>query len=185
MTIGTHAQLLEHINSGNTVKYLFFWGHTNRSDTVNASCLSQWYPAKFEIEGRIYPTAEHFMMGEKARLFGDAETREKVFDSDDPGFAKAVGREVRGFDEEKWQRHRIQIVEQANIAKFSQNPNLGSFLLSTSSRVLVEASPRDRIWGIGLTKDDERANNPNLWKGLNLLGFALMNVREALSEMSS
>jgi ribA/ribD-fused uncharacterized protein len=85
---------------------------------------------------------------------------------------------VQGFDEAAWLEERFSIVVRANQAKFSQNPELESFLRQTGSRFLVEASPVDRIWGIGLTRDDAKANDPNLWRGLNLLGFALMQVRD-------
>jgi ribA/ribD-fused uncharacterized protein len=118
------------------------------------------------------------MMAEKAALFGDRETREQVLQAPNPGAAKALGRQVRGFDEAAWLKHRFSIVVRANKAKFAQNTELGQFLKQTGSRVLVEASPVDRIWGIGLAQDDEKVNNPNLWRGLNLLGFALMRVRD-------
>jgi ribA/ribD-fused uncharacterized protein len=117
------------------------------------------------------------MMAEKAALFEDRATREQVLCAASPGAAKALGREVRGFDEAVWLKSRFSIVVQANEAKFGQNPELRQFLQQTGSRVLVEASPVDTIWGIGLAHDDEKANNPNLWRGLNLLGFALMQVR--------
>ena len=120
------------------------------------------------------------MMAEKARLFGDSETRALILGARNPGAAKALGRTVRGFSEDAWREHRFSIVVQANKAKFSQNAALGAFLVHTNDRVLVEASPVDRVWGIGLSRDDERSSNPNLWKGLNLLGFALMQVRESL-----
>ena len=121
------------------------------------------------------------MMAEKAKMFGDSECREKILAANSPGAAKALGREVRGFQEERWQRARYDIVVRANSKKFSQNHELGEFLLNTKKRILVEASPRDRIWGIGLAKEDPHSENPLLWRGLNLLGFALMDVRDALS----
>jgi ribA/ribD-fused uncharacterized protein len=88
---------------------------------------------------------------------------------------------VRGFDEGTWTAARFDIVVAASVAKFGQHPELGAFLLGTANRVLVEASPVDRVWGIGLAADDERAGDPYLWQGLNLLGFALMRAREELS----
>jgi ribA/ribD-fused uncharacterized protein len=88
---------------------------------------------------------------------------------------------VIGFDEEVWVKHRFAIVCRANEAKFSQRPELRSFLVQTGSRALVEASPVDRVWGVGLAQDDERISNPNLWLGLNLLGFALMHVRDSFA----
>jgi ribA/ribD-fused uncharacterized protein len=130
------------------------------------------------VEGQRYPTAEHFMMAEKAALFGDQATRTMVLQAPNPGAAKALGRQVRGFDEATWLENRFSIVARANKAKFAQNPELSLFLKQTGTRVLVEASPIDRIWGIGLAQDDEKVNNPTLWRGLNLLGFALMQVRD-------
>lgn len=176
------AQLLEDLrsrfNAGEKLKFVFFWGHQPSKDGVTASCFSQWYGAPFVVEGQRYPTAEHFMMAEKAALFGDQATRALVLQAPNPGAAKALGRQVRGFDEATWLESRFSIVIRANAAKFAQNAELGLFLKQTGSRVLVEASPVDRIWGIGLAQDDEKVSNPNLWRGLNLLGFALMQVRD-------
>ena len=181
------TQLLEQLrtrfNSGEKLKYIFFWGHQPGKNGVTASCFSQWYEAPFTVDGQRYPTAEHFMMAEKARLFGDQQIRSEVLCAPNPGAAKALGRKVRGFSEECWLQHRYSIVLQANEAKFTQNPDLGNFLRQTGSRVLVEASPVDRILGIGLAADDEKVNNPNLWRGLNLLGFALMHVRESMNAL--
>ncbi len=171
--------LRRRFNAGEKMEYVFFWGHRASKSGVAASCFSQWYGAPFVIEGRRYPTAEHYMMAEKAALFGDQATRAQVLQAPTPGTAKALGRQVHGFDEETWLANRFSIVTRANEAKFAQNPELGLFLKQTGSRVLVEASPVDRIWGIGLAQDDEKVNNPNLWRGLNLLGFALMRVRDA------
>lgn len=171
--------LRRRFNAGEKMEYVFFWGHQASRNGVTASCFSQWYGAPFVIEGRRYPTAEHYMMAEKAALFGDQATRAQVLQAPNPGAAKALGRQVRGFDEETWLANRFSIVTRANEAKFAQHPELGLFLKQTGSRVLVEASPVDRIWGIGLAQDDENVNDPNLWRGLNLLGFALMRVRDA------
>ncbi len=113
------------------------------------------------------------MMVEKAALFDDQATRAQVLQAPNPGAAKALGRQVRGFDEAIWLENRFTIVTKANKAKFAQNPELGRFLKQTGSRVLVEASPVDRIWSIGLAQDDDQVTNPTLWRGLNLLGFAL------------
>jgi ribA/ribD-fused uncharacterized protein len=93
-----------------------------------------------------------------------------------------LGQEVRGFDEEIWRHHRFGIVVKGNQAKFTQNETLKVFLLNTKARVLVEASPVDRVWGIGLAEDDPHATNPEKWRGLNLLGFALMKVRVRIRE---
>ena len=176
------TQFLEDIrsrfNAGDELQYVFFWGHQRSTTGVTASCFSQWYHAPFVVEGQCYPTAEHFMMAEKAALFGDQATRAQVLQAPNPDAVKALGRHVRGFDETAWLKNRFSIVIRANEAKFAQNLELGQFLKQTGSRVLVEASPVDRIWGIGLTQDDEKVSNPNLWRGLNLLGFALMQIRD-------
>lgn len=162
-------------------KYVFFWGHTPPADgSVGKACFSQWWMAPFKFDGITYPTAEHYMMAGKARLFGDQEAADKIIASKHPKQAKAFGRTVRGFDEERWREERFGIVVAANHAKFSQHPALRDFLLQTGDRVLVEASPVDPIWGIGLAADDPQAEKPQQWKGLNLLGFALMEVRERL-----
>jgi ribA/ribD-fused uncharacterized protein len=178
------TQLVEELRfrfkAGEKLKYVFFWGHQKSKSGVSSSCFSQWYGAPFEVDGQRYPTAEHFMMAEKAALFGDQATRALVLQAPNPGAAKALGRQVRGFDESTWVQHRFSIVTRANQAKFSQNEELGLYLKQTGSRVLVEASPVDKIWGIGLAQDDEKVNNPNLWRGLNLLGFALMRVRDGV-----
>jgi ribA/ribD-fused uncharacterized protein len=99
-----------------------------------------------------------------------------------PWAAKQLGRRVRGFVEKQWIDARYSFVVRGNLAKFTQNPPLGEFLVKTARTVLVEASPVDRIWGIGLAADDERAVNPEQWRGLNLLGFALMEVRQKLQD---
>ena len=163
-------------------KYVFFWSHRPRvAGVVDRSCFSQWYPASFVVEGDRYGTAEHYMMAEKARLFGDEEVRARILAASSPGEVKQLGREVRGFDEARWTEARFGIVARGNQAKFAQHPELRAFLLGTGRRVLVEASPTDRVWGIGLAEQDERATDPLSWQGLNLLGFALMTVRAELS----
>jgi ribA/ribD-fused uncharacterized protein len=164
-------------------KYLFFWGHQpGAPGQIDKACLSQWWPSSFSIEGVVYPTAEHYMMAEKARLFGDNLTREKILSAGHPRTAKQLGREVRDFNEKIWGQHRYTIVVRGNEAKFAQNGQIKSFLLNTKMRILVEASPVDRIWGIGLAANDPHIENPEEWKGLNLLGFALMQVRAQLQE---
>jgi len=175
------SALLAELQRGKKFKYLYFWGHQESSTQVGKACLSQWYPSEFKLVGRVYPTAEHFMMAGKAKLFGDQQAEEKVFTSKDPGFAKQVGREVKGFNPDTWLQHRFDLVVQGNLLKFEQNPQLREFLKSTGKRVLVEASPVDKIWGVGLAADDERIEQPIKWRGENLLGFALMVVRDQLT----
>ena len=178
----TVDELRDRFNAGEKFKFLHFWGHQPLADgSVGKSCLSQWYEAPFEADGVRYRTAEHFMMASKARLFDDAATLEKILNAGNPGAVKAYGREIAGFNEQTWELHRFDVVCQANLLKFSQHRALGEFLLRTGSQVLVEASPTDRIWGIGLSASDPQADNPNCWRGSNLLGFALMSVRHRLA----
>ncbi|MFE7628269.1 NADAR family protein [Streptomyces sp. NPDC057509] len=166
---------------GEKVKYLLFWGHRPRPDgRIGASCLSQWWPSPFTVDGVGYASAEHWMMAGKARLFGDEEAAGRAVAAKSPAEAKKVGRLVRGFDEAVWERERYGLVVAGSVHKFGQNQELGAFLRGTGDRVLVEASPLDRIWGIGLAADDQRAQDPATWRGLNLLGFALMEARERL-----
>jgi ribA/ribD-fused uncharacterized protein len=163
------------------VKYLFFWGHQPARDgSITASCLSQWWPSPFTVDGVTFATAEHYMMWHKARLFGDTETADRILGVRHPNEAKTLGRLVRNFDEDRWVAARYDIVVAGSVAKFGQNDDLRRFLLGTGDRVLVEASPLDRVWGIGLAADDERAADPARWLGLNLLGKALMDAREIL-----
>jgi ribA/ribD-fused uncharacterized protein len=174
--------LTEYVNHGKKVKYVFFWGHQKSEDSVSKSCFSQWYDSPFQSGGKEFITAEHYMMYHKAKLFGDTIAANKILAARNPGEAKSIGRGVHGFNEAKWVDNRFEIVVNANLAKFSSHPELKEFLLNTGSRVLVEASPVDDIWGIGLAADNPSVENPNLWKGLNLLGFALMEVRDQFSQ---
>lgn len=171
--------LLKECGEQSKVKFLHFWGHQPaRNGQITQSCLSQWWLSSFKIDDVIYSTAEHWMMAEKARLFGNEDLRQRIIACTSPGEAKALGRMVENFDEESWVTHRQAIVLEGSIQKFTQNPELRTFLLNTGNRVLVEASPVDPIWGIGLAADDPRASDPGRWKGLNLLGFALMEARD-------
>ncbi|MEO1228621.1 MAG: NADAR family protein [Myxococcota bacterium] len=172
--------LLAALAAGQVPKYLFFWGHTEAPGRVTQACLSQWYPSSFTVDGQTYATAEHWMMAEKARLFGDLAACRQVFAAEHPGEAKRIGRGVQGFESVTWEAARFDIVVRGSFEKFRQNPELRAFLETTGERILVEASPRDRIWGIGLAAQDPRAENPHAWNGLNLLGFALMVARAQL-----
>lgn len=176
------AELMAAGARGEDAKYVYFWGHRPRRDgSVGAGCFSQWWPSPFSVDGTVYATAEHWMMAGKARLFGDAEAEARAIAAGHPKQAKDAGRSVRGFDEEEWRRHRFELVVEGSVHKFGRHPELGAYLLGTGARVLVEASPLDRVWGIGLAADDERAHDPARWRGLNLLGFALMEARQRLA----
>lgn len=173
--------LLDKINKKEKIKFLFFWGHAASKDgSVTKSCFSQWWPSAFTVDGIRYVTAEHWMMAKKAELFNDTEMFEKILEAKSPASAKKLGRQVRNFDPKVWQNECFDIVCEGNYHKFSQHPALNEFLQNTGDKVLVEASPVDKIWGIGMAQDNPHAENPRLWKGSNLLGFALMEVRDRL-----
>ena len=180
-TIDSQEALVKQIRAGAKIKYLHFWGHRPRPDgRVGASCLSQWWPSPFVVDGAAYATAEHWMMAGKARLFEDQDAERLILAARSPAQAKNMGRLVRGFDEQTWRRERFGIVVEGSVHKFAAHDDLRQFLLNTGDRVLVEASPVDRVWGIGLAADDEAASAPERWRGPNLLGFALMAARERL-----
>ncbi|MFD8251065.1 NADAR family protein [Streptomyces werraensis] len=182
-TVASREALIDAVRAGERVRYLHFWGHRPLPDgRVGASCLSQWWPSPFTVDGVQYATAEHWMMAAKARLFDDTEGERRVLAAGHPSEAKKAGRLVRGFDEEIWRRERFGIVVEGSVHKFAAHGELRSFLLNTGDRVLVEASPVDRVWGIGLAADAEAANDPTRWRGPNLLGFALMEARRRLRE---
>ncbi|WP_028549680.1 NADAR family protein [Paenibacillus sp. UNC451MF] len=166
---------------GKTFKFVFFWGHTPPTDgSVDKSCFSQWWMSPFVADGTEYTCAEQYMMAEKARLFKDDDMLSAILKAKHPKEMKALGRAVRNFDNEVWESQCYGIVKRGTLAKFSQNPELGDYLRSTKNRILVEASPLDRIWGIGMGKADPDAENPMKWRGKNLLGFALTEVRDEL-----
>ncbi|MFJ2768334.1 NADAR family protein [Streptomyces sp. NPDC087300] len=177
-SVRSAAELVRAVRAGEKAEYLYFWGHAPRKDgTLGPSCFSQWWPSPFTVDGVRYATAEHWMMAAKARLFDDADAERAVLAARSPAQAKNAGRLVRGFDEAIWARERFGIVVEGSVHKFASDPALTDYLAGTGKRVLVEASPVDRIWGVGLAADDERIGNPERWRGLNLLGFALMVAR--------
>ena len=179
--MGHIDDLAARVARGEKVKYLPFWGHRPRPDgRLGSSCLSQWWPSPFTVGSVTYASAEHWMMAGKARLFADEDAEIRAVEAGSPAEAKKVGRLVRGFDESVWVRERFGLVVEGSVHKFGQDAALREYLLSTGERVLVEASPVDRIWGIGLAWDDPAVTDPARWAGLNLLGFALMEARARL-----
>jgi hypothetical protein len=169
-------------SAGHSFKYVHFWGHSPNADgSAGRGCLSQWWPAVFTEDGHRFASAEHYMMAHKAWLFGDDASARRILAAGHPGEAQALGRKVRGFDQLVWEAERFGIVVRGSLAKFGRYGDLLAYLLGTKHRVLVEASPRDRIWGIGLGETDPLAATPETWKGLNLLGFALMEARTRLA----
>ncbi|MCB9674034.1 MAG: NADAR family protein [Alphaproteobacteria bacterium] len=164
---------------------IFFWGHRQKVKGVpDKSCCSQWFPAGFDVDGVHYPTAEHWMMAGKARMFGDEDAVDVILSMEDPANVKKVGRKVRGFDEARWNAAAYALVREGNVQKFRQNEKLGEWLRGTAGKVLVEASPYDAIWGIGLKPDDPACEDIDQWRGTNWLGFAIMEARDALMEGS-
>lgn len=162
-------------------EFLFFWDHTPAPDgRIGPACLSQWWPAAFTVDGRTYATAEHWMMWSKAVLFGDETVAAAILEDPDPAVAKALGRQVSGFDSARWADERFTIVMIGSVHKFAAHPELRDYLLGTGDHILAEASPDDAVWGIGLPESHPDATWPDDWPGTNLLGLALMRAREAL-----
>lgn len=181
MTPLSRQALLEALARGQAFRFRPFYGHTPRPDgQLSDACFSQWYAAPFEVKGVRYFTAEQFMMAEKARLFGDDEVLSEILREADPSRVKALGRKVRGYDDERWGARRFDAVTEGSVGKFGSTPALKAYLLATGDEVLVEAAPRDQIWGIGLGRGNPLVSDPSKWRGRNLLGFALMRAREAL-----
>jgi ribA/ribD-fused uncharacterized protein len=150
--------------------YFFFWH----------GWPSNWHAAEFTLEGVTYGCVEQHMMAEKARLFGDGATLEKILAATTPREQKALGRKVTPFDEARWSAVSREVVYQGNLAKYTQNEDLAELLLATGELVIVEASPLDKIWGIGMAAEDPHATNPAKWRGKNWLGEVLVRVRATL-----
>jgi ribA/ribD-fused uncharacterized protein len=148
---------------------------------TEASAFSQWYRATFVVDGATFGCAEQYMMYGKAQLFGDAAVAAEILAADHPRQHKALGRKVKPFDDRTWRLNREAIVRAGNHAKFTQSAELRAQLLATRGTTLVEASPYDRIWGIGLAASDPRAADPAQWKGQNLLGKILTALRDELA----
>ena len=153
-----------------TDRFLLFW----------SGWPSQWHPARFVVGGVGYNCCEQYMMAEKARVFGDAAVLAKILASSSPRDQKAFGRKVHGFDGDVWNGVCRGIVYAGNLARFGQDDEMRRTLLATGERTIIEASPVDRIWGVGLAPDDPRAQDPSHWRGTNWLGLAQMQVRDAL-----
>jgi ribA/ribD-fused uncharacterized protein len=153
-----------------TEKYVLFW----------SGIYSQWYAAPMMINGIKFNTCEQYMMYQKALLFKDEEVANEIMKETNPRNQKALGRKIRNFNDQEWKQNCMRIVYEANLAKFTQNPELRAALLSTGDKILVEASPKDFIWGIGMHYDDEGVENPANWKGTNLLGQTLTLVKHEI-----
>lgn len=154
-------------------KYTFFYKMRNP--------FSNWYLSKFtDDQGIEYTCSEQYMMYQKAILFGDTEIAEEILDAPDPKDQKALGRKIRGFDSKVWEANAKRIVYEGCKLKFEQNPRILETLLKTEGTLLVEASPYDKIWGIGLGEDDPRIHDPKNWQGTNWLGEVLTDLRDDL-----
>lgn len=158
-------------------KYHYFW--------ESSSPFSQWYKSDFTSEGIRFTSTEQYMMYKKAKLFGDESAAIKILSIDNPKEQKAIGRTVKGFDKNKWNQEATKIVYEGNYHKFTQNKKLQEYLIGTKGMTLVEASPYDKIWGIGLLKSDRKSNEIKYWKGKNWLGIVLTELRENILENSS
>jgi len=179
--ISNKQALIDKYPNAIDIPFLFFWGHQPSADgRITKSCFSQWWVAPFEVHGVVYQTAEHWMMAGKAQLFGDQDALKAILTCDTPKKAKEQGRFVQNFDAAVWDRNKYDIVVNGNFHKFTQHTALKDFLLSTGDKVIAEASPFDTIWGIGMNSSAADACNPAAWKGENLLGFALMEVRDKI-----
>lgn len=155
-----------------TDKYVFFYG----------GVFSQWYMHDMVIDGVTYNCAEQYMMAMKAKTFGDEYTHALIMDSNHPADQKAAGRKVSNFDPLVWSSVAEEYVYKANLAKFSGE--LKPYLLETEDREIVEASPTDKIWGIGLAIGDHRCLDKSKWRGQNLLGECIMRARETIRPRS-
>lgn len=172
------------LNESEKLDYLFFWGHQpSKKGNITKTCFSQWWKSEFCIDEDEYYCMEQYMMAEKAKLFNDKVVLQEIMNSTDPRKIKALGRKVRDFDEEIWNSRKYSIVLRGSYQKFIQDKKMREFLLSTEKKVLVEASPYDQIWGIGMSANDPEVSNPLSWGGENLLGFALMEVRDEIKHV--
>lgn len=154
---------------------IFFWRVNEKY-----GFLSNWYPSDFVVDGVTYHDSEQYFMAGKARLFGDAEIEKAILEAKDPKAYKALGRIVSPFEPKIWDENKLEIMKKANLEKFSQNPELKKKLLATGDALLEEASPKDKIWGIGLDAKKASVTPKNAWPGEGLLGKVLMEVREEL-----
>lgn len=152
--------------------FAFFWGGP----------FSNWYKSKFTIDGREFNCSEQYMMFAKAMIFNDIVTTNKIMATSDPQIQKSLGRQVKNFDATIWDKYKAQVVLEGVLEKFLQNEKLQEVLMATDNLEIVEASPYDTIWGIGLNANHPDATNPEKWKGQNLLGLILKDVREFLKQ---
>ncbi len=160
-------------NYTETDKYIFFYG----------SVFSQWAMIDIEIDGMVFNCNEQFMMYKKAELFDDGFALEHIMNSNNPAVQKSWGRRVKNFDKKEWEKIAQDVVLSANWAKFTQHKDLRKQLIDSGDKIIVEASPTDCVWGIGMSCDDPGITDPKNWRGTNWLGAAIMEVRNALQQL--
>lgn len=153
-----------------TDKYIFFWG----------GIFSQWYNSKVVIDGKRFNCLEQWMMYNKAVLFNDANHARLIMSSNNPKQQKTYGRRIKGFKKDKWEKVAYDIVKRGNYEKFTQNQDLKKELLETGNLTFVEASPYDKIWGIGMRENAPGIEDEKNWQGRNLLGKAITEVRDII-----
>uniref|UniRef100_A0A6G6AD51 DUF1768 domain-containing protein n=1 Tax=Borely moumouvirus TaxID=2712067 RepID=A0A6G6AD51_9VIRU len=162
-----------------TDKYIFFYGHN--PNKIGTEIYSQWYPIIFyeEVDNKKlkYINAEQYMMAQKALLFEDFDIYEEIMKETNPAKIKIFGRKIKNFDENIWNDYKYDIVLSGNRLKFEQNPDLLKKLLQTGNKLLVEASPYDYIWGIGLSAQKASKIPKKEWPGQNLLGKVLTQIK--------
>lgn len=163
--------------------YIFFFDSKPSNDgNITSACFSEWWPSKFTENGITYRTAGHYLLSWKAKLFSDVKTANEIIEKRFPKDVKALAKHIINFDSSVWKEYRYDIMKQGNYLKFSQNSALRQFLLSTGNSTIAAANPTDKVWGIGLAAHDSNAYKAQLWPGENLLGFALMQVRDELKD---
>lgn len=147
--------------------------------------LSNWCISRFRTNGIEFRSMEQYMMYHKAVLFGDNAAAECILKTDDCAEIKRIGREVTGYQDSIWADRRYNIVRAGVLEKFNQNADFMDMLLNTGDSILAEAAVHDKIWGIGLSMRDKRSYDTDKWKGQNLLGKCLMDVREMLKKQNA
>ena len=142
--------------------------------------LSNWYRSDFELDGIKYSSVEQYIMYQKCVLFGDVESAEKVMNAEYPDEQQSIARNATGYIENAWRGYRQIIAQKALFAKFSQNEDLKEKLLATGDAWLVECARTDKNWACGISLYDDQRFDASKWFGMNILGFALMKVRDEI-----
>jgi hypothetical protein len=154
--------------------YVYFWSVNDKE----YSCFSQWYPCKFEEDSIWFNCSEQYMMANKALLFGDNDIYDKIMKTSSPKIMKSLGKKVKNFNPKIWNKEKYDIVLCGNMLKFGYDIEMLEILRNTGNSIIAEASPYDNIWGIGMKKQKDLTEKD--WKGTNLLGKILMEVRESI-----